>query len=186
MTSCRRVKLVMSCFPMVDFIFVAGAPGSGKSTVSALLKQRLNARVVFDFGILREPHLNPDWLDASDVEEQMAFENLLFVLRNYHQHGYKNVLVADLRDFRVQEIPLHFEKYSFIIVSLVLNDDAELERRVLDPQRNSGFRDVAKALEWNEKLKERPLVEHEFRFDNSSRDPGRVVGEIIEFLKGME
>lgn len=78
---------------MTDFIFIAGSPGSGKTTISKLLYEKLNHPPLIDFGNLREPHLEINWLNQSKKEEQMSFENLLYILKNYIKHGYKNVVI---------------------------------------------------------------------------------------------
>ena len=72
---------------MKDFIFIGGSPGSGKTTISKLLYEKLNHPPLIDFGILREPHLETDWSNQSKKEEQMAFENLVFMLKNYLKMG---------------------------------------------------------------------------------------------------
>lgn len=87
-----------------DLIVIAGAPGSGKSTVCRLLQPELDGPLI-ELGRLREFHLNRAWTNTSSLEEEMAFENLVGIVRNYFRHGYKNVLVTDLNDSRVQQIP---------------------------------------------------------------------------------
>ena len=167
---------------MKDFIFIAGCPGSGKTTISKLLYQKLNHPPMVDFGILRELHLERDWSNASKKEEQMAFENLVFMLKNYRKNGYKNVLVNDLQDFRIRQIPQYFSKTKYIIVSLILNEDNELKKRVLGP-RDSGFKDVNSALDWNRKLLARKTVKNEYKIDNTHRNPNTTVKSIRGLIK---
>lgn len=167
---------------MRDLIFISGAPGSGKSTITKLLQEKLQSPAI-DFGWLREFHLDREWKQASAEEEQMAFENLLFILRNYLKHRYKNVLVNDLQDHRIQEIPKLFPDNNYLIVSLVLENEDELKRRVLDESRDSGFRDVEAALVWNRKLKDRPAVADEIKLDNSDENPSKTREKILELLK---
>ncbi len=170
--------------PMTDLLVVAGAPGSGKTTIARLLHAELGGAYV-DFGYLREFHLDNSWSNASPREESMAFENLLYVIRNYFRHGFRPVIVTDLRDFRVQEIPVHFRHDNFVIATLVVADDAELKRRVLIPERDSGYRDFASALAWNRGLIERSPVQNEVKIDNTVADPAGAVGRILSLLAGV-
>lgn len=75
-----------------DLIVIAGAPGSGKSTVCRLLLQPELDGPLIELGRLREFRLNRAWTNASSLEEEMAFENLVGIVRNYFRNGYKNVL----------------------------------------------------------------------------------------------
>jgi len=56
---------------MTKIIFISGAPGSGKTTISNQLKIKLDDCPLIDFGCIREFHLNKSWSNASDKEEQM-------------------------------------------------------------------------------------------------------------------
>ena len=132
---------------MNDFIFIAGSPGSGKTTISNLLKDRLNNPPMIDFGWIRGFHLDREWKNASKKEEQMSFESLMFILKNYVKYGYKNIIVNDLQDFRIEQIPKEFLRYDFVIISLVVKDDEELKNRVLG-ERDSGFKDVKITSSW--------------------------------------
>lgn len=89
---------------MAQLIVIAGAPGSGKSTVIKRLHEHYQS-VLIEFSDFRVLHLDPEWHKASPMEEAMAFENLLFALRNYLKHRYPYVLLTDLEDERVQQIP---------------------------------------------------------------------------------
>ncbi len=170
---------------VTELLVIAGAPGSGKTTISRLLRARLGCPHV-DLGHLREFHLDNEWSNASAREESMAFENLLYVVRNYFRHGYGPVLVTDLLDFRVQEIPAHFRHDNFLIATLVVNDDEELTRRVLIPERDSGYRDYASSIAWNRALLARPNVQNEVKIDNTDPDPAGAVAQILGLLHKTE
>ena len=167
---------------MVDFIFIAGSPGSGKTTISNLLKAKLKNPPMIDFGWIREFHLDKEWKNANEKEEQMSFENLVFILKNYVKHGYKNIIVNDLQDFRIEQILKKFSKYNYLILSLIVKNDDELKNRILG-ERDSGFKDVKTALSWNKKIIERKNIKNEFKVDNTSRNPRKTVNTILELIK---
>jgi hypothetical protein len=167
---------------MADLIIVGGAPGSGKSTISSLLRDRLKSPYI-DFGWLREFHMEYGWTNASPEEENMAFENVLYIVRNYFRHGYTNVILTDLEDFRIAEIPIHFRYDDFVIATLVVHDDEELKRRVLIPERDSGYRDFASSIAWNRSILERPNARNEHKIDNTCPDPLPALEAILALLR---
>ena len=176
-------QLIILGHGMHDLIVIAGAPDSGKTTVSQLLHEKLNS-VYIEMGCIRQFHLGWEWNKASPREESMAFENLLFIVRNYFRYGYNNVIVTDLEDSRVEQIPIHFAHDNYIIASLVVHDDDELKRRVLLPERDSGYRDYASAIAWNRDLIERPAVRNELKIDNTEPQPEKVVKQILALING--
>lgn len=168
--------------PGPDFIVMAGAPGSGKSTISELLHAQFGSCLI-DFGSLRQFHLNRAWSNASPLEEQMAFDNLVAILKNYARHGYKQVIVNDLRDHRVQQIPAVLAGYTFVIITLVISDDEVMRARVLNPERDSGFRDDEAALAWNRTLLDRPAVANEHKLDTTQLSVAQTVEAVLYLIK---
>jgi adenylate kinase family enzyme len=159
---------------MPDVIVIAGAPGSGKSTVAELLKAKLDS-VHVDLGHLRNFHLDPEWKKGTEQEEQMSFENLVLILKNYIKHGYKNIIVDDLKDFRVAEMAKTFP--DSIVFSLVPADEV-LEKRI--KARSGGFTDTARAIQWNKDLRARDKLPNEHVIDNTSLSPEETLGVILE------
>ncbi len=166
---------------MKDLIILAGTPGSGKSTLCRLLREELHSPYI-DFGWMREWHLSPDWSNQSPEEREMAFENLVFILKNYLKHGYKNILVTDFGDGHVELLTKIFSDNDVIVVSLILNDDEELKRRVLS-ERASGFKNFEAAIAWNRMARERPDFKNEYKIDNTSSDPQKTAREILRLLQ---
>ena len=165
---------------MTKIIFISGAPGSGKTTISNQLKIQLKDCPLIDFGWIREFHLNKSWGNATDKEEQMSFENLVFILKNYIKNGYPHIIVNDLLDKRIMEIAKIFKPTDYLIFSLVVNDDKELSQRVLDTTRDSGYKNVKDALRWNKQLINRGPVNNEFKIDNSSKNPKNAIKIILQ------
>lgn len=166
---------------MYNFIFIAGAPGSGKTTVTKLLQEKLQSPTI-DFGNLRIFHLDREWSNVSQEEESMSFENLVFILKNYAKHGYENVIVNDLEDFRIEQLPEIFKDHEYVIFTLVINSDEELRKRVLQ-ERDSGFKNVEKAIEWNNHIKSRANLKSEHIIDNTHNEPLKTVEEIMQLLQ---
>jgi type IV secretory pathway ATPase VirB11/archaellum biosynthesis ATPase len=166
-------------------IVMSGAPGSGKTTITRLLHQHFQS-VMIELGWLRQYHLDPAWLKASLREETMSFENLVFILRNYLRYGYDHILVNDLEDHRVRQIPSLFASDQFIIISLVIRDDETLKRRVLDPDRDSGYRDHAAAIASNHALIKRPVLPNEHKLDNTNLDPQEASQRILQLIMAQQ
>lgn len=146
----------------MDLIVIAGGPGVGKSTVSLALARSLGSPCL-EFSVLREPHLDPAWSNASPAEHEMAWENLQFIVRNYLKHGYRNVVVTDLRDERVRQVAQVFGDLEYRIVTLVIADEAELRRRV--GARVDGFMNVEAAVDWNAAVRARPQLPRETKIE---------------------
>lgn len=168
---------------MLDLIVVGGAPGSGKSTVAQHLVERFQSPMI-DFGWLREWHLDPAWQRASPQEEQMAFENLVFVVHNYRKYGYSRVIVHDLEERRIRDIPRSFATLDYAIFTLVVTDDAVLRARV--GARRNGFRDVGRALAWNRTVRTRSALPREYRHDTAAEQPTAVCEKIIRQIRVLE
>jgi broad-specificity NMP kinase len=164
---------------MPQLIIIGGAPGCGKSTLAAQLRGLLRGPWI-DYGRLREFHLEHDWSNQSREEEAMTFENLLVIIRNYIRHGYTSIIVDDLRDHRVQQVPSVLGDVSFRIVTLVISDPAELRRRI--EARNEGWKDTEAAVAWNQRVMERPCVAGECKIDVTDKSPGAVLDEVLDEL----
>jgi len=167
---------------MTKIIFISGAPGSGKTTISNRIKDILPNSVLIDFGWIREFHLDASWSNASDEEENMSFENLIFILKNYIKNDYPYVIVNDLLDKRIQHIHEIFSSKNYFIFSLVVHDNTELSNRVLDETRDSGFRDVDAATKCNTALIERIPCKNEYKIDNTLKNPDEAVRTILQKL----
>lgn len=164
----------------LDLLIIAGAPGSGKTTVSDILFATLQSPYI-DFGDVRNFHLDHEWSNQSPREEQMSFENLIYILKNYVSYGYKNVILNDLKDFRVRQIPELFAAYNYLIATLVIESDDELAARIRT--RNSGFTNVERAVECNKEIQQRPLLAREYRIDNMRNNSQQSADIILELAR---
>lgn len=167
---------------MAKIIVVAWAPGSGKTTISNLLKEKLNNCPLIDFWWIREFHLDKNWSNVSEMEEQMSFENLLFILNNYIKYNYEYVIINDLNPNRIKEITQSFHKDNFLIFSLVVTNPDELTWRVLNEERDSWYRNYIESNRLNDVLLKRELLTNEFKVDNTHNSPEKTVESIIDII----
>lgn len=165
-----------------DLIVIAGAPGSGKTTVGDFLQRELKSPYI-DFGDVRNFHLDSGWTNQSPREEQMSFENLIYILENYFRYGYKNVILNDLEDFQVRQIAEIFADYDYLIATLITSDD-EIAARVRN--RKGGFTNVERAVRWNREIQQRSLLKNEFRIDNTHNDPPQTARTILQIAQNKQ
>ena len=166
----------------MDFIFIHGAPGTGKSSLAWALQAHFQSPC-FEFGWIPEFRVKRNSTITYEEEEGLAFENLTLVVKNYVRHGFGNIVITDLRDHIVQQVPDEFADYDYILVTLWMDDDEALKSRVLDDSRSSGYRDWQEALVLNTKIVNRPLMKNEVRFHSGRNSVDQLVAEIARLVE---
>lgn len=166
---------------MKDLIFIAGAPGSGKSTIAKALHEKFGTPM-FEFGWIPEFQNTGGRTLSYTEEESLSFENLILVAKNYAKHGFKNVIITDLNNDFIAQLPELFTGYDFAIYTLRILDDEILKSRVLDESRSSGYRDWEKALKINNELKNREPFKNETFIDIATHPLGQIVEQIYSEL----
>ena len=165
-----------------QIIVIAGAPGTGKSSLAKLLQEH-SGSPLFEFGWIPEYRNRPNGQIPYEEEEQISFENLVLVCKNYLKHGYRGIILTDLAEKRIAEIEHAFKGDDYRIVTLVMDDETVLKQRVLDPQRSSGYRDWQEALAINQAVKGRRLFPKEVRLNLTGKDQEQVYLELISILE---
>jgi chloramphenicol 3-O-phosphotransferase len=152
-------------------VWIAGAPGVGKSTVARAL-QRLFRAPLIELGELREMHLlEPDWSDAGPAEAALAFDHLVYIARSYLRADYPCVFATDLPPAELARVPdLAAAGLPSRLLTLLICDPAEHRTRLLGP-RDSGFRDVERAARWNAEELARAAYPFEHRLDTTGQSP---------------
>ena len=166
---------------MKDLIFIAGAPGSGKSTIAKALHEKFGTPM-FEFGWIPEFQNTGSRTLSYTEEESLSFENLVLVAKNYVKHDYKNIIITDLNNDFIVHLPELFKDYDFAIYTLRLEDDNLLKSRVLDESRSSGYRDWENALKINHELKNREPFKNETFIDIAEQPVEQVVEKIYAEL----
>jgi hypothetical protein len=112
----------------------------------------------------------------------LSFENLVLVAKNYVKHGFKSVIITDLNNDFIAQLPGIFKDYDFAIYTLRVLNEELLKSRVLDELRSSGYRDWEKALEINNELKNREPLKNETFIDIATQSVEQVVEQICAKL----
>jgi broad-specificity NMP kinase len=164
-----------------DIIFIAGAPGTGKSSVAKYIQEKLNCPC-FEFGWIPEFRNKGNESISYIEDEAIAFENLSLVAKNYIKHGFKNIIITDLEDKRIKELHTVFQKENYILLTLIVNDNEILKSRVLNETRSSGYRDFKSAIKINKEILNRELLPNEIRIDTTNQSLEEVVKIIVSKL----
>ena len=145
----------------MSVIFITGAPGTDKSTVAAILHERLKCPW-FEFGWIPEfRNRNPHTEISYEDEERMSFENLMLVTENYLRHGFETVILTDIREF-TDEVREKFGDRVWVIV-LYSTSDEVIRERVLGRDNGNEYRNADEAVEINRRFIERMPRDGEIR-----------------------
>lgn len=115
---------------MLDFIFIIGTSGIGKSTLAKNLFRRLRSTYI-------EQHMVPEFESRDGVEEMTGApeeltcrENAVAMAKCFHRLGYKNVIVSDIDDLRTADIPNVFKGFRFITLKLICSNSEQLREQM--------------------------------------------------------
>jgi broad-specificity NMP kinase len=167
---------------IADIIFIAGAPGTGKSSVAMELQKKLKSPM-FEFGWIPEFRQKGEVVIPYTEEESLSFENLSLVSKNYIKHGFSNVIITDLEDKRILELHKNFGEYTYLLITLTVADADILKSRVIDKTRTSAYRNYKEAISINQSILDRPLLPNEIRIDTTKKPVKQVTKEILKHIQ---
>ncbi|MBR4068933.1 MAG: AAA family ATPase [Clostridia bacterium] len=170
---------------MLDFIFVTGTSGVGKSTLCKNLMDQLRSVVV-------EEHMVPEFLSrdgvedmTGELEERTCWECTKAMAQCFHRLGYRNVIISDIDDLRTSDIPIDFRGYRYLTLKLVCTDPEQLQSQMRDRPAN-GLIDYELQEKCNAKnLMRAPLV-NEHTIDVAGLTENDVFTKALEILSSKE
>jgi hypothetical protein len=161
---------------LLSTIILNGAPGAGKTTLARHLKAMLNG-VLLDLDWIRSCHLDASWSNASSIEEDLSYRILERTIECYRREKYAPIILCTANLGRQLSSLASTDATSYKIFTLTPNE-GELAERILDPARDSGWRDVQGSVEIQRRILSQPAREHETRVDTS----GKTVLETAELI----
>ncbi|MHA7967781.1 AAA family ATPase [Paenibacillus sp. CAU 1782] len=170
----------------MDFIILHGSPGNGKTTLARMLHEHLKAPY-FEFGWIPEFRSLTPYTDISQAEEeQLSFENLILVAKNYNSHGFKHIILTDLNDIRMTDIPHVFKGYRYIILTLYSDHEDVIKQRVLTRDNGNGYCDWEASISMNALIASRETLPNEYRIENSRPNAEKTLDILLDLIKNHE
>ena len=161
-----------------DFIFIIGASGVGKTTLSKGLFKHYNGacaemNMIPEFGII-------DNVDVGIFEEKVCWECCVAVLKKFNELGIKNAVSGDFDDLRTADIPIVFKGYNYITLKLICSDYQQNYNQMKN--RGNGLIDFDLLEKCSKKVNRRPLLVNEFQIDVAGKTPETVLSEAINII----
>ena len=168
-----------------DYIFVTGASGIGKTTLANGLLAHYKTTCI-------EQNMIPEFISrdgaepmTGELEELTCWENMVAMLKCFHELGYRNIIGSDIDDLRTADIPIVFKGSNFIAIKLV-SSDLEQIREQMKNRQEGGLIDYELQKKTNDKnLKRKPLI-NEVEIDVAGKTIEEVLNEAIEIIDTRE
>lgn len=168
-----------------DYIFVTGASGIGKTTLANGLLAHYKTTCI-------EQNMIPEFISrdgtepmTGELEELTCWENMVAMLKCFHELGYRNIIGSDIDDLRTADIPIIFKGSNFITIKLV-SSDLEQIREQMKNRQEGGLIDYELQKKTNDKnLKRKPLIT-EVEIDVAGKTIEEVLNEAIEIIDTRE
>jgi len=130
--------------------------------------------------------LNPHNEMTGKEEEEMSFENLILVCRNYIKHGFENILLSDLMDKRMLDIPISFAGNSYIIFTLYSENNDVIRERILNRENGNTYRNFEEAMKINSGIRNRATLPNEHRIRTDHQGADGITRQILSILERHE
>lgn len=166
---------------MLDFIFITGTSGIGKSTLCQNLLQKLKTVVI-------EQHMVPEFISRNGIEEMTGaleeftcWENTKAMALCFHNLGYKNIIISDIDDLRTADIPIEFKGYKFLTIKLVCSNLEQIQNQ-MKSRPNNGLVDYELQEKCNFKNLNRPPLINECVIDIAGLSPQEVLQKALVII----
>lgn len=170
---------------MLDFIFITGTSGIGKSTLAKNLLEKLRTVVI-------EQNMVPEFISRDGVEEMdgileelTCWENTKAMALCFHNLGYKNIIVSDIDDLRTADIPVDFKGYRYLTIKLICSDLGQIQKQMKN-RLNNGLIDYELQEKCNVKNLARPPLINEYEINVCELSEQDVLDRALTILNANE
>ena len=132
---------------------IHASPGVDKSTLSKYLREE-RQQVAIELNLLHDEFrvLGGVPIDY-ETEDLIAMELLVTMAAFYLAKGYRQVFLSDFRPDKIDVVLGFLAPHPHRVIRMVIDDEVELQRRVLDESRSSGYRDFTASIAMNRQIR---------------------------------
>lgn len=166
---------------MLDFIFIIGTSGIGKSTLAENLLAHYKTTCI-------EQCMIPEFFSRNGVEEMTGeleeltcWENQAAMLFCFHKLGYKNIIASDIDDLRTADIPVVFKGHRYITIKLISTDLDKIHAQMAH-RPNGSLIDFELQEKCNSKNILRPLLPNEHLIDIARMNKEQVFQSAVSII----
>ncbi|MBR6773004.1 MAG: hypothetical protein IKM29_06430 [Clostridia bacterium] len=170
---------------MLDFIFITGTSGIGKSTLAKNLLNELKTVVI-------EQNMVPEFISRDGTEEMTGrleeltcWENTKAMALCFHRLGYQNIIISDIDDLRTSDIPIDFKGYRYLTLKMVCSDLSQLQTQMKNRPAN-GLIDYELQEKCNSKNLTRQELVNEQRIDITGLPADDVLKKALLIINSTE
>lgn len=170
---------------ILDFIFITGTSGIGKSTLAQHLLQELKTVVI-------EENMIPEFISRDGTEEMTGtleeltcWENTKAMAFCFHRLGYQNIVISDIDDLRTADIPVDFKGYRFLTIKLVCSNLQQIQEQMKN-RPNNGLIDYELQEKCNTKNLLRPPLVNEHTIDVAGMSADSVLVTALDIINSAE
>lgn len=169
----------------MDFIFIIGASGVGKTTLAKGLFAHYKG-VYIEQNMVPEFGIPADIGDIGAFEEEVCWQNVILQLKYFRKKGFENIIATDFDDVRSRELPLIFKGCDHIIIRLVSSEPEQIKRQMIHRRDNEGGLFAPEYAERaNGVIMKRPLLPNEVMIDTAGKSKEDILAEAVRIIDGF-